>query len=350
MNESFANLSLSDEAKDKKKLEYRLRGRHPRIDPKEDELKRKMPKYDDNHRRPTPIENDDMDTAPAVTSRSIVTAQKPGRVGGGETAVENIPVSRFNPFPHTAQVIMPIYKLNKAVQLQATAGGAGQLFAVTVRLNSIYDCIIGSSYAADPTPSADTAESAGSRETPRMRKYWMGYYRYWTVVKTDYRVRVWLRTNGVFQEVSAYLYFHGQQFPPFFDTGTTTLVPDHVRRYHPGQRHKYVYAATASSGDTVYENQKVFTGTHYPGTIHNEVAEDEFHETWHKETEVPSFREYMTLLVQRSDRNADEAIDMAYDLSIDYTVQLKDLKAEYQYITQKTSIAAITDIGDSPTL
>ena len=49
---------------------------------------------------------------------------------------------------------------------------------------------------------------------------------------------------------------------------------------------------TGSIAKHAQENSVTFSGVYMPGnrTVVNDVAEDEFKETWHKSTEVPSQR------------------------------------------------------------
>lgn len=81
-----------------------------------------------------------------------------------------------------------------------------------------------------------------------------------------------------------------------------------------------------------------------PGKIDHEVVEDELAQVWQTASEVPPTPEVLTLIIQPSARNKEtSAISYVLDVIIEYEVQLKDLKAQYQYIAQDTSVSALSN-------
>lgn len=292
------------------------------------------------------FKEDDMDTEDKISTM----AESGGTTGGSRvnqfqtqvTKVSNIPKTVYHPFPKTINVLMPYYIKSAEETMSATVANM-----FTFRLNSIYDCQTSTGYAADPAPSADTAD--GTVQTPSMRKYWMNYYEYWHVIKCDWSVSVLPTTKIPNGECAVYLYFHGLQFPPV--SSGAALVPHYIRKHHHGVMYKTFYQLDAP-GQGVERSQfqrdygAHFKGTYYTGSMHNEVAEDEFTKTWILGDDVPPQRELLSVIVQTSENNRDTTVtDMKFVISVklDYTVQLKDLRVAYLYPTQASDVAAITD-------
>lgn len=271
-------------------------------------------------------------TTEATVSRSINTSA--GRTDGSETGVDPVNFEHLRPFPDTNNVIMPyVSRSANSFSIAATTTATGQN-SIGIRLNSIYDCITTAvGFTADPTPAADTADATVNK--PMLMDYWMSLYRYWTVTKTTYKVSFWLQTQDNTAELSIWCYHNGQQQPPLVDdSGTPQIVPDYMRQTHKHCHSKKLRPAATNSTETHIQSRKVvFEGVYYPGnkTVVNDVAEDEFKETWHKATEVPSQREIATFIWNKSDKAPAVAVSGFWYVEVTYHVQLKDLKAIYQY-------------------
>lgn len=318
--------------------------KRPRIDPNN------TPHVPNVPRQPPPanIPDDDMgagtseDTEPA--NRLAASSSSGGRMGGEETSVDQVRFEQLLPFRPTANAIMPYVK-HAALAFGASTVMNGFAF----RLNSIYDCLTGLAFTANPTPAADTAD--GSVERPYMYQWWTSIYRYWTVTRATYTVRIWSTHKKDDLEFSVWCYHNGQQAPP--QTATSgARIPDSIRKYHKHCHMKRMHAIPTSTIEkTSGQNVVTFTGSYYPGSrsVHNEVEEDEYKETWHRVTEVPSLREVATFHVQKSDRCAAQSIavpetgGLRYSIDIVYHVQWKDLDVIYQYPTQEDDIAVINN-------
>lgn len=277
--------------------------------------------------------------------------------GQGETGVDYIDYTKFHPYKKVEQVLMPYVHIG---QLTYTEGSnsAGKL---TFRLNSIYDCIHTlSAFTSDATPAADTFDVL-AKETPAMRAYWEKVYNYWHVVKCDwkftYRIASdFLAAPNESKAHQLFFYEHGRQDPPVTQTtaGGASIIPWYIRKFHPHVRQRDVkmFAYTANIGDSkaLVDDLHVIQGVWKPGDIQHEVAEDQFTQVWHKFTEVPPTAEKLTIMLQPRDGFGTFGCKIQYWMELNYTVQLKDLKTQYEYITQATSIAATADIGTFPTL
>lgn len=266
--------------------------------------------------------------------------------GDGETAVDPIPTRIYNPFRKTEQVFMKYYKRG-TLSPASGALGSTSCTAETFRLNSIYDIQTLSAFVQDPTPAADAAD--GTVNTPTMREYWSNFYRYWTVTKCHYKIHFWSNTVHGSGEFVGYVYFHGQQHPPVRNYLADTRVEHFVRKSHPNMYFKKFHSIPPGSAggseinpwDKQHNLIKTVEGTFVPGSINNLVSEDDYQETWHKMTEVPSHRELLTIMTQRTERSSDITYNMQYNLELIYEVQLKDLKAQYEFLTADSAIPAI---------
>lgn len=273
-------------------------------------------------------------------------------VGHGETPIDPVRSIIRQPWQSSVTTVHHYYAAHGPSQVTTTAPAVWRY-----RLNSIYDCRDTGTYVdTDPpaTPVADGADAAVN--TPTWRTYWSTYYNYWTVLSSKYRMRFKLApTDATTKDVElmCYVYHHGTQFPPLYADATaggtgTTLVAHQFRRQHRGM----YYFPLRYRPDTGFNNQEQFdinscSGEWVPGSIKHEVAEDELQQIWHKITEVPPTREGLTFIIQRSPvGNYTGAVDIYPEISIEYTVQWKDLKRAYQYPTQITSVPAINNAGD----
>ena len=326
----------------------RLRGIDT-IEPVEPDQKKR--KIDD-----TAGTSDDVDMADAAPptdgDMSLAAARSggSGRTDGSESSVDPFRHYRIHPFNETQNCIMPYYTQG-AMTLAATTTGTS-VGSIALRLNSIYDCLTITTFVADPTPAADTAD--GSVQKPQLFAWWSQLYRYWTVVKSEYKLQIWIDGAVNETELSVWTYHHGQQNPPLVNDAATTNVPDYCRKLHKhAHMRRLVNEAPASAGGGSYYDRGIhITGKYRPGnyTVHNDVAEDEFKETWHKTNEVPSLRECATFIIQRSDMqryiSTGATVDLKYRLWVTYYVQWKDLLVAYQYPTAESDIAAGANVFD----
>jgi len=239
---------------------------------------------------------------------------------------------------------MPYY--NSGTITLASGATSTSVGALSFRLNSIYDSKIETvSYAADPTPAAQAADA--TINTPKFRAYWMQFYRYWTVVKSRYRIRFWDESVLRDGEIEIYTYHHGQQNPPLVEHTTNTRITRDYRKMHPNMhmskirtRQDIVDAGTGYRS-SVFANQQKIQGHYHPGSVKHEVAEDELVETWHRATEVPPLAENVTFILQRSQRATDQQYIIKFEIEFEYEVQLKDLAAQYEYFGATSAIPAI---------
>ena len=288
-------------------------------------------------------EGGDMDVA-AQGMVSLSSSGKTGRTDGSETHVDPWKLAKLRPFPETQNCIMPYMTRGSLTIAAGTTSTSVGSFAF--RLNSIYDVMTATTYAADPTAAADTAD--GSVNLPLYQKYWSAYYRYWTVLSSHYKIRIWIDEVDEI-ETSVWVYHNGQQQPPLVTAGGTINVSDAIRETHRHARKLTLHNDPAAAGKSYYAKGIKFNGHYTPGnkTVVNDVSEDEFKETWHRVTEVPSLREVCTVIVQRSDMQRSietaNAFDVKYELELVYHVQWKDLIVAFQYPTEESDLAAVAD-------
>lgn len=298
-------------------------------------------------RNPDVVPPNDPDDPGAGTSEDVEMASfgGGGRTDGSESSVDPWGNARLRPYQETQNCIMPYYA--HGTLTIATGTAASSVAALALRLNSIYDCLTISTYSADPTPAADTAD--GTVQKPQMFAFWSGLYRYWTVIKSHYHLHVFCDSRSASQEISCWTYHNGQQQPPLVADAGTDNVTDAARRTHKHAHHQYLHDEPIENGKSYYQQGIHIKGEYRQGnyTVHNDVAEDEFKETWHKVTEVPSMREVATMIFQRSDFQRFVRTDLEYNLKyrlwVTYYVQWKDLVVKFQYPTQETDFAATTD-------
>lgn len=282
----------------------------------------------------------------------------------GETPVDPIYREILRPFGETMNVIMPYEKLFAITVNQTTPSPYWVQNKLTFRLNSINDCQVDAGavvYAADPTASADTI--GATVEYPAMRAYWANYYKYWTVTKTEYELEIvpvigaYASATGSpsssysYMNWSVWTYHHGQQFPPFIEPVANIPVTDRIRgTYHKHCHRTVVHQADYNNYYQTFANKYTIPGKYTPGSIDNDVVEDEYQETWHKWDVVPKLREYVTFIVNPTDemmfmraQNSGTQVDFVCKMKIKYHVQLKDLVAKHTYPTNETDFSATTD-------
>lgn len=282
--------------------------------------------------------------APAGLRQGI---QNTGVMGAahGETGIDPYKYPKRTPWKPTETVVMH-YFATPGAQTITTAAPAWWSY----RLNSIYDCRDSATWSdVEPSIVADSADATVN--TPTWRNYWTTFYNYWTVTECKYRIRFRIDPASATSketQLMCYVYHHGIQKPPLYaePTGSGTTVIDHqFRRQHRGM---YYFPITYKP-DTGFSNidqydNNVCSGTWTPGSIEHEVAEDELQHIWNKVSEVPPTREGLTIIVQKSPVNGDTgSITILSEVSLEYTVQLKDLKRAYQYPTQSTAVPAIAN-------
>lgn len=269
----------------------------------------------------------------------------------GETGVELIQYTKFHPFKRTEQVLMPFYNHQNFLYTE----NATSATAHTYRLNSIYDIIHGSAAFSiiDPNiaaPTADTPDASPNIQVPMMREYWKQFYSYWHVVKCEWKFSILppAYDRGTNIQFQLFFYEHGIQYPPITQTvnSVAKLIPWHVRKYHPHVRQHTI--ENVRMDDQRHNRWQTITGVWQPGDIQHEVAEDEFTRVWHKFEQVPPTSEKLTIMLQLMDgfdtaTLATTSHVFQTRMTMHYTVQLKDLKTQYEFITEATGIPAVTD-------
>jgi hypothetical protein len=275
--------------------------------------------------------------APTQLTRSIGSSNATAAANSqhGETPVANIPYRIYNPFPRTNQVLMH-WRDTGSMSIAAATTEPQQL---TYRLNSITDIKTDITYGADPDRSAaDTIDSTPN--IPAMRNFWSCVYDYYTVIRSRYHFRI--RPNNATSNNSdafdVFQHMHGKQIPPKVTTGTTP-VPWNYRKRFPHTIHKQVKTMPANN-DHFQLYWTDFYGEWYPGMINHEVEEDELKKTWIKFNNTPPIGEFLTFVGQRSSLTPNtRAMDFIYEISIEYEVQLKSLKDQFQYIRPGVTIS-----------
>lgn len=267
-----------------------------------------------------------------------------GRTDGSETSVDPFVHYRLLPFNETQNCILPYQKTGSLT----IAAGTNNVATLVARLNSIYDVLSIDTYIVDPAAAADVADA--SVQKPMMYNYWTTLYRYWTVVESNYTLRIWSDSRTADEEISVWTYHNGQQQPPVLNDALTARCPDWCRSTHRHAHNTLVRNSLKESGSNYYGHAATIQGHYAPGntTVVNDVAEDEFKETWHKPNEVPSLREVVTFICQRSDSMNDiggfaSSVTLKYKLNITYKVQFKDLLAKFQYPNPDTDWPSVTD-------
>lgn len=296
---------------------------------------------------PIPDDNVDMgqEAAPAPTgmvlSRGMAAPGK--RRGGGETEVDAVNHEVLRPFAPTMNAVLPYYKYGTAT-IESSDTTTGQQ-ALSFRLNSIVDIWSNTTYSANPTAAAEAKDgAAGTWDSPMMYGYWRQLYQYYTVTRTEYKIRFWTGKKDDDYEMSIWCYHHGAQRPPLLDG--TKPIKDQYRHLHRHAHVKHLNAKPTGSTETHNMfNSVTFNGAYEPGNryVESEVYEDAYQETWHKIDAVPSLLENATFILNRSDRSPLGQCIWYYDCRIIYHVQFKDLKAIFQYPTSADDFPAITD-------
>lgn len=290
---------------------------------------------------PAPGDDDEpMPEAGQLAQRSGATSSTRKGIHG-ETPTDGYAFAKKTPWPDTDTIKHSYYQFLPAQSL--TAGVVGtQVITRSFRLNSIYDVEDNSAYSsAQPTLGAsDVQDGAGSRQLATWRNHYAGYYNYWSVLNSTYRIRILIyptaggsQTTAREIQLMCYVYHHGAQKPPV--PQDTNMVSDfQFRKDHDGMYYFPIsYRPEAGFNLLDQMNEQTASGTWSPGSIEHEVAEDENKQIWHKVDEVPPTREGLTIMILPAPNNQYTAnIDIRMDVTIDYTTQWKDLKTQYQYL------------------
>lgn len=295
--------------------------------------------------------DDDVDMNPAPLARSAGTGTSSAsgaRSNNGETPVDPVRYKTLRPFPDTMNVVMPWTTENMQFDI-GLLGGNKPAYAYCFRLNSIYDVSAAvRTYNESYTPVADGLDAGPAATQPAMYQFWKGIYKYWTVVKMDYKIEIWGKTNNNV-EYSVWVYEHGAQMPPTADG--TAVCPDFYRRMHPGAR-EYKYRGRNQDAHECHQlnpsNILTIHGSYNDSTDLNDVAEDNFSQTWTKFDFPPPLHEKVTVIVQPSDKNSATIgnLQEAYcKVTCVYHVQMKDLYGRFIYPMASTDFSAVTDFA-----
>jgi len=313
--------------------------------------------YDDE-----PMDNSEMAELRAVGSNS-----SKRQISNGETPLAKIPRSRLHPVDSTTQVRM-FARYSGVVTVPIHGPYVATL---QFRLNSIYDVKTSYSYNLE-NPTSDIARetTSGSIEVPAMRKYWATKYNYWSVVESrwnfNYRSnRIQAQNEAADEQIAIYHYKHGIQEPPTNQNTNTSggyteggEIWDIYRRRHPTMiNNMYIYENAHPSHGTYNNIQEKFKSYSYkfnPGDVPHQVQEDELKQTWHRMNEVPPTAEKMTIMFQRGPRNqfpggGSSDHEVCYDIEVEFDVQLKDMKAELEYLEPSYDIPSISDYANQGT-
>lgn len=316
---------------------------------------------DENEDEDYDVEMNDVSLLKLPQSTNMSEADKANQDGRDETRVDNMK-SKLMPWKKTEQVIMPFYSILGTEYTISTGAKAGAVQWGSIRLNSIYDILTNvranytwsngtATLAGDykiGKPSSDSADA--TLQQPAMRKYWMSIYDFYTVVKTTWRIRFIPTTKDDEGEYTAYLYLHGAQYPPVYDQkldNNEAFRVEHLyRTMHPQCLWKHFRALPKIGTDsTVGYNQNnyacEFSGTWTPGSIDKDVLEDDLGEIWIHANETPKSPDLLTFYVQKSPMSKDVELKFRVEVNLQYHVQLKDLKPEFKYITERTEIPAL---------
>lgn len=281
---------------------------------------------------PLPHDDDDMGEARVAAAAGSGT----GTVHGKETPITQ-ESTILRPFPQAINGLMPYYKTGSfTIAALNTAAAQG---VVQFRMNSPYDILVDdTAYTADPAAGADTRDT--NRESAMMYGYYSQIYKYFSCLKSHWRIRFWTVSTAAQQEIGIWKYYHGKQNPPYVDASSNRIL-DKYRMMHRGaEQRKFPVPNTGNTDISAYGHGIVYHGNYVPGMVDHEVAEDNYTETWHAVDTVPSLREAATYIVNRTDRStyATEII-VHWDLEIVYDVQWKDLKAEYEFPSATSDIS-----------
>lgn len=283
----------------------------------------------------------EIDTEPnAIVARAAGgNSNGTGKGMSGETPVANINYRIYRPFPSTNQVLM-VYNNRGSGVVDITSGNTVQ--QLTFRLNAINDVETPYNYTIDP--NATNADAiTGTPSVPSMRNFWSTVYQYYTVVRSRYHFRIRPANASAITvgELDIYQHKHGIQFPPLV-MDTDQAIPWNYRKYFPNtdvQKMKSHPQGSASTQHHYLNQWTEFYGQWYPGSIKHQVEEDENRKTWIKMTDIPRTPEYLSYVLQRSSSSSATAINYQWEFNIEFEVQLKELRTQYEYIRPKITLS-----------
>lgn len=292
-----------------------------------------------------------VDNTMQATPMAMMAAAAPGTMGNPAESVTPVDIPRAiftHPFQDTVTVSLPyqMYTFNASVTL-ASVRAASDVYQATFRLNSPVDVQTSYTYVADPTPTADSVSAPVN--SPMYWNYYSKLYRYYTVIKSKYKIVIRPRTVGG-RYLSAWTYHHGNQGPPIMDA-SFVYPTDHYKAFHPHARcTPLAERMTATAHETTETVARTITGEYYPGriSVQNDVVEDELTRTWHKCSDVPPLKELCTLLIHKADFQENSSTSSNFDISfeITYHVQFKDLYEQFAYPYLGTAFPTISNYAD----
>lgn len=258
-----------------------------------------------------------------------------------ETPTDSVYDVIMKPFRRTQNVILP-YRSLASTEVTFAANSKHTTF----RLNSIYDIVYGTTFVANPIPGIGAPDGTPNQK-PMLYEYWKKFYQYYSVTKVDYKIKIWTNTKKN-QILSVWTYHHGKQCPPLVNAGAKA-VPDYMRRIHPQchQNELHAHGEATIPDYNMLSKYLTITGSHRPGQIDHEVAEDEYMETWTKFDAVPSQDELVTFIFQENDRvkmEEGQTFHVSWEMEMFFHVQLKDLVSDHQYPTEAVDLPAVTDM------
>ena len=272
----------------------------------------------------------------------------------GETSVTPIPLYKSirNPWPTTVQAVLGFYK-----NIQNINPTNPRVHNISIRLNSIIDCLTtGTPVTGDAAAAAQTPDAGNNIQYPMWRDYYFNFYQYWTVVACEYRIKIYFDSpvvnNGT--QLACYFYHHGRDGPPITVAGGAAAIPHYIRAQHPNVSWQFVNpkevlvrdaaADVEHFGHNANTNYAEYRGIWRPGMTPHSVVEDEFQKIWVKPLEMPPQIEKLTIITQPGpeDKGTGDNKARTIDINLKYHVQFKDLKQKYHYVTQETTMDAVT--------
>jgi hypothetical protein len=289
---------------------------------------------------PAPHAPDVIPTDAPMTAQAVASSNKTNNKTH-ETAVDPVHDVIIKPFRRTQNVRLPYRSI-----ASTDVTFADNAKSITFRLNAIYDIIHATNFVANPTPGVSLVDGTPN-QTPMLYNYWKSFYQYYSVTSVDYRMKIWTNTkkNTI---LSVWTYHHGQQVPPFVNAGGKA-VPDYMRRIHPQCHQNELHGHGEATTPEYNMNSKYITinGSHRPGQIDHEVAEDEYVETWSKFDAVPAQHEFVTFIFQENDRIpfvSGDTFNVQWEMEMFFNVQLKDLKSDHQYPTEVVALWPVAEM------
>lgn len=266
----------------------------------------------------------------------------------GETPVANIDYRIWRPFPSTNQVLM-VYNGGNSGTVDVLSSGENTVQRLTFRMNAINDVETPYNYTVNAQSDVSDAIT-GTPTVPAMRNFWSCVYQYYTVVRSRYhfRIRPANAAANLVGELDIFQHMHGVQAPPLTYSSTPVkAIPYMYRKRFPQTVHKKLRThttGTAAGADTHFLDLFTdFYGEWQPGTIKHPIEEDENRKNWIKMANIPPTPEYLSFVIQRSSASDVAAISYQWEISIEFEVQLKDLKTQFEFIRPDITISLDPD-------